>query len=71
MGETTRRYMVNAVGKGGQTYLTNFQNKYELQKWLADHKDDLIMDELQVIDKKRHPFLKLFFPKKDNMINRI
>jgi len=60
MGKTTHRYVVNAVGKGGQTYLTNCKNKYELKKWLADHEDDLIMDKLQVIDKKRNPFLKLF-----------
>ena len=60
MRNSSYRYLVNALGKGGQTYLTHCQDKYELEKWLAEHKDDLIMNELRVIDKKRHPFLKLF-----------
>lgn len=60
MEKTTHRYVINAVGKEGETYLTICQNKQELQEWLSDHKNDLIMDKLQVIDKKRHPLLKLF-----------
>lgn len=59
MEKNNHRYVVNAVGKGGETYLTICQNKQELQKWLAEHEEDLIMEELQVIDKKR-PFFKLF-----------
>lgn len=60
MGKTTHRYIVNAVGKGGEIYLTHCQNKNELEEWLVKHEDLLIMDELKVIDKKRHPILKLF-----------
>jgi hypothetical protein len=60
MGKTTHRFVVSAVGKGGQTYLTNCHDKYELKKWLADHEDDLIMNEVKIIDKKKHPILKLF-----------
>lgn len=60
MGKTTHRYVVNAVGKGGEIYLTHCQNKYELDDWLAKHEDRLIIDELKVFDKKPHPVLKLF-----------
>ncbi|KEF40227.1 hypothetical protein M670_00247 [Schinkia azotoformans MEV2011] len=52
--------VVNAVGKGGETYLTTCQNKQELEKWLAEHKDEIIIDELKVIDKVRNPLLKIF-----------
>lgn len=60
MEKSTHRYVVNAVGKGGETYLTTCQNKQELDKWLADHKDDLIINELKVFDKRRNPLLKFF-----------
>lgn len=59
MGKTTCRYVVNAVGKGGQTYLTHCQDKMELKKWLADHENDLIADEIKIVDKQMHPLLKL------------
>ncbi len=64
MGKTTYRYLINAEGKGGETYLTHCQDKEELQKWLEVHERDLIMEKLHVIDKKKHPLLKLFSFKK-------
>jgi hypothetical protein len=63
MGKSSCRFIVNAVGKGGQTYLTHCQDKYELKKWIAEHKDDLLMNELKIIDRKIHPLLKLFSKK--------
>lgn len=60
MRKSSCRFIVNAVGKGGQTYLTHCQDKHELKKWLAEHQDDLLMNELKIIDRKMHPFLKLF-----------
>ena len=60
MRKSSCRFIVNAVGKGGQTYLTHCQDKHELKKWIADHKDDLLMSELKIIDRKIHPLLKLF-----------
>ena len=60
MGNMTNRYVVNAVGKGGQIYLTHCQDKHTLKKWVAEHKHELVMNELRIIDKKRHPLLKLF-----------
>ncbi|OAH58591.1 hypothetical protein AWH48_16410 [Domibacillus aminovorans] len=60
MKNNSYRYIINAVGKGGQTYLTSCQDKHELKKWLADHKDNLVMNELKIIDKKKQSFLKLF-----------
>jgi hypothetical protein len=58
--ETSNRYVINAVDKGGQTYLTQCQDKNALKKWLADHEDTLIMNELKITDKKRKSFLRLF-----------
>ncbi|MCM3164102.1 MULTISPECIES: hypothetical protein [Bacillaceae] len=56
MGNTCR-YVVNAVGKGGETYYTHFKDKKELKIWLKDHQDKLLMNELKIIDKNKHPFL--------------
>jgi hypothetical protein len=64
MGKTTCRYVVNAVGKGGQTYLTHCQDKTELKQWLEEHKNDLLADEIKIVDKKMHPLLKLFSQKR-------
>ena len=47
------RYVVNAVGKGGETYYTQCEDKKDLTKWISDRKDKLIMDEIKVIDKNR------------------
>lgn len=60
MGNTSCRYVINAVGKGGQIYLTHCQDKHALKKWIAEHEDQLLMNELKITDKKKHPFLKLF-----------
>lgn len=54
------RYVVNAVGKGGETYYTHFKDKQELKTWLKDHQEKLVMDELKINDKKTHPFLQKF-----------
>ncbi len=54
------RYTINAVGKSGQIYLTYCQDKQELKKWIADHEDKLVLDELKIIDKKKLSFSQLF-----------
>ncbi|MFK2824602.1 hypothetical protein QYG89_02670 [Bacillus sp. B190/17] len=54
----TYRYVVNAVGKGGETYYSHFKDKHDLKKWIIDHQDKLLMDELKVVDKHRSPLLK-------------
>jgi hypothetical protein len=60
MGNTSYRYVINAVGKCGETYLTHCQDKNELKTWISEHEEKLLMNELRVLDKKQHPFLKLF-----------
>ncbi len=52
------RYVVNAVGKGGETYYTQFDDKQELTNWITDRKDKLVMDELKIIDKNRFSLSK-------------
>jgi hypothetical protein len=47
------RYIVNAVGKGGETYYNQFEEKQELTKWISERRDQLVMDELKIIDKNR------------------
>ncbi|HZG72500.1 MAG TPA: hypothetical protein VEY51_13265 [Chondromyces sp.] len=61
MGKSTCRYIINAVGKRGETYYTQCQDKQELNKWLEDNKEKLLMDELKIIDKNKNPLLKWFF----------
>ncbi|MFE4352651.1 hypothetical protein [Peribacillus butanolivorans] len=66
MEKTFNRYVVNATGKGGQTYLTQCQDKDALRKWIADHEDQIIMNELRITDKKKNPWINFFF--KGNII---
>ena len=63
MGNTCR-YVVNALGKGGETYYTHCKDKHELQKWIHNNREKLIMDELIVTDKNQSLFTKLFGLKK-------
>lgn len=60
MGKSSCRYVVNAVGKCGETYYTHCQDKHELNKWIAEHKEKIIMDELKINDKSKNPLMKLF-----------
>jgi hypothetical protein len=62
MGKTCR-YVVNAVGKGGETYYTQFDDKKELKRWITDNQDKISMNDLKIVDKDLHPFLKWFIPK--------
>ncbi|MGM0879251.1 MAG: hypothetical protein ACQEWV_32610 [Bacillota bacterium] len=59
MGHTPCRYIVSAVGKGGETYFTHCQNHQDLKKWISDNQEKL-MDELKIVDKNKNPLLKLF-----------
>ncbi|MBL4953000.1 hypothetical protein RCG24_06365 [Neobacillus sp. OS1-32] len=63
MGNTCR-YVVNALGKGGETYYTQCKDKQELRKWITDNQEKLVMNELNITDKYQHPFLKFFKAKK-------
>jgi len=64
MGKSTHRFIVNAVGKSGQIYLTQCKDKFELNQWLDARKNELVMEELQITDKHKHPLLRLFSFKK-------
>jgi hypothetical protein len=55
---TAYRYIVNAVGKNGETYHTHFEDKQDLKKWITDREDKLLMNQLKVVDKDRPRFLK-------------
>ncbi|PGT80289.1 hypothetical protein [Bacillus sp. AFS040349] len=56
--EKSCRYVVNAVGKGGETYFTHFQDKQELKTWLKDHQDKINMKDIKINDKKMNSLLK-------------
>jgi hypothetical protein len=58
--ENTSRYVVNALGKGGETYYTLCKDKQELQKWIHNNREKLVMDELIIKDKKQSLFSKWF-----------
>lgn len=61
---STRRYVVNALGKGGETYYTLCKDKQELRNWIHNHREKLIMDELIITDKNQSLLSKLFGLKK-------
>lgn len=56
--EKNCRYIVNAVGKGGETYYTQFNDKQELTNWITARKEKLVMEELKIIDKNRFSLSK-------------
>ena len=60
----TCRYVVNALGKGGETYYTLCKDKQELKNWITSNQEKLIMDELMITDKNQSLFTKWFSPKK-------
>lgn len=60
MGNSSCRYVVNAVGKDGEIYYTHCHDKQELKAWIHNNQDKLLMNKLNIVDKKRHPLLKLF-----------
>ncbi|WP_226668062.1 hypothetical protein [Metabacillus litoralis] len=60
MGNTCR-YVVNAVGKCGETYYTQINSKQELQSWIKDHREKLLMDELKIVDRKMPPLINWLF----------
>jgi len=62
--ENTSRYVVNALGKGGETYYTLCKDKQELQTWIHNNREKLVMDELIIKDKKQSLFSKWFGLKK-------
>lgn len=60
----TCRYVVNALGKGGETYYTLCKDKQELKNWITNNREKLIMDELMITDKNQSLFTKWFSPRK-------
>jgi hypothetical protein len=56
MGKATSKYIINAIGKDGEIYLTHCQTKQDVTKWITDHQEKLIMNELKII-KKNHSLL--------------
>jgi hypothetical protein len=58
------RYVVNALGKGGETYYTLCKDKQDLKNWISTNQEKLIMDELMVTDRNENPLLKLLNLKK-------
>ncbi|MGG3564848.1 hypothetical protein ABES03_24930 [Neobacillus rhizosphaerae] len=63
MGNTCR-YVVNALGKGGETYYTRCKDKQELKNWISTNREKLIMDELKITDKEQSLFTKWLGMKK-------
>jgi hypothetical protein len=59
MGNTCR-FVVNAVGKGGETYYTHCKDKQELNSWITENQNKLSMNELKITDKNKNPFIRWF-----------
>ncbi|MFC4321962.1 hypothetical protein [Litchfieldia salsa] len=58
MGNTCR-FVVNAIGKGGETYYTHCKDKQELKNWISENQDKLSMSDLKISDRSRNPLLRL------------
>ncbi|HZG71171.1 MAG TPA: hypothetical protein VEY51_06470 [Chondromyces sp.] len=57
MKENVCRYVISAIGKGGETYYTHCSDKQELKQWIADNKEKLLINEIKVMNKTRQRFL--------------
>lgn len=64
MGNSSCRYVITALGKKEETYLTHCQNRKEVEKWITENKEKIKVNELKIYDKSKNPFLKLFSLKK-------
>ncbi len=60
MGNSNNRYLVQAIGKNGETFLTHCKDKQSLDKWIEEHEENLVMNELKIVDRNRHPLLRFF-----------
>lgn len=49
----TCRYVINATGKNGETYLMTCDNKQEVKQWIKANNSKLNLKELKVIDKHK------------------
>ncbi|PLR89996.1 hypothetical protein [Bacillus sp. T33-2] len=59
MENTRHRYIINGVGKNGETFMACCRNKQDLKKWVAEHEQRLQMDQLKIVDKKKPSLFKL------------
>jgi hypothetical protein len=58
MGNTCR-FVVNAIGKGGETYYTHCKDKKELKNWISENQHKLSMNDLKISDRSKNPLLRL------------
>lgn len=58
------RYVVNAVGKGGETYYTHCKDTQELNNWIEVNREKLLLNELKITDKNKHPIFNWFHLRK-------
>lgn len=61
MRNTNCRFMINAIGKGGETFFTHCQTKSEVQNWIKDNQDKLDSKQIRVVDRRKKPLLDLLF----------
>ncbi|MFT4415816.1 hypothetical protein ACLM5H_18310 [Fredinandcohnia humi] len=52
------RFVVNAMGKDGETYFTQCKDKEELIKWIKENQHRISVNDLKVIDKVKNPTLR-------------
>lgn len=61
MRNTTCRFMINAIGKGGETYFTHCQTKKEVNNWIKDHQEKINPEDIRIMDRRKKPLLDLLF----------
>lgn len=61
MRNTTCRYMINAVGKGGETYFTHCHTKTEVNNWIKANEEKIKTEEIMIMDRRKKPLLDLLF----------
>lgn len=61
MRNSNCRYMVNAIGKGGETYFTHCQTKKDVKNWINDNKGKILANEVRIVDRRKKPLLDMLF----------
>ncbi|WP_147535847.1 hypothetical protein [Bacillus marasmi] len=61
MRNSNCRFMVNAIGRGGETFFTHCQTKQEVQTWIQANQEKIDPKQVRIVDKRKKPLLDLLF----------
>ncbi|WP_041580768.1 hypothetical protein [Bacillus sp. 1NLA3E] len=61
MRNTNCRFMINVIGKGGETFFTHCHTKNEVKNWIRENEEKIIAKTIRIVDRRKRPLLDLLF----------